>query len=477
MAAPPRDPHDAWTWCCLRCGGSLVPIGSCLDCAACGRRYPVIAGVPILVREPEPYMRAARATLAQTLADARQSRENLDQCAQGLGLPDASLARHRDVIDAEIARAATLLELLDLAEVPPNDDDGTAVYARPTGWAADGLLPYLLRDWTDTSELAAAAARIGAALTQAFPDRSATSIVFAACGGGGLLAQIGPAFKRILGFDLTLPVLLAARRLLDGENLELALPRCINTAGRITLRRSERQSARTAIDFAAMDAFDTAFARGSVDCVVTSFLIDLIPDPRGLAREIHRVLRSDGVWINYGPSGPLKALWRFDSREASDFIEEFGFTVTATESYRATYLDLSRDCPAWSFQNHLCYLTCARKNGEPAVKATGSRVPDADALPAAVPRHFPAAELIERRKFEHEARRSIVLRHEGVPGRPQSIAVGSDAPRLLALVDGMRTVGEIAELLAREQPLQPVDETLRAFAHYFSQGLLSWRSR
>jgi ubiquinone/menaquinone biosynthesis C-methylase UbiE len=52
-----------------------------------------------------------------------------------------------------------------------------------------------------------------------------------------------------------------------------------------------------------MDALDTAFADGSVACVVTSFLIDLIPEPRKLASEIHRILCDDGVWINYGPSG------------------------------------------------------------------------------------------------------------------------------------------------------------------------------
>jgi SAM-dependent methyltransferase len=315
-----------------------------------------------LIREPERYLRAERAAVVQTLMAARRSSEDLAELASTAGLPAASLERHREVIAAEIARTATFLELLDSAQPPPGEVDGSAGETRPSGWALDGLLPYLLRDWSDSGELGAAAARIDAALAAAFPDRSAASVVFAGCGAGGALAAIRPGFARILGFDLTFPVLLAARRLLDGAALELALPRCIHPTGSMRLQRRAAMTAADSIELAAMDAFDTAFASGSVDCVVTSFLLDLIPDPRRLGREIHRIVRSGGLWLNYGPSGPLKALWRFDRPEARDFVEALGFTVTQSDQYRTTYLDLSRDCPAWSFQNHVCYLTCARKS-------------------------------------------------------------------------------------------------------------------
>jgi SAM-dependent methyltransferase len=470
--------HTAWAWCCLHCGGSLASAEGSFECAACGRRYPVIGGVPILVREPDHYLCAERAAVAQTLAAGHRSREHLDQLARATGLPEATISRHCDVIDTEIAHAVTFLELVDAAQVPIGDSSGTGAPKRTSGWALEALVPYLLRDWNGTSELAAAASRIDAALARAFADRSEASVVFAACGAGGILAAIEPVYGRVLGFDLTLPVLLAARRLLDGKQLDIALPRCINAAGRITLHPSARPSAGSAIELAAMDAFDTAFAHGSVDCVVTSFLIDLLPDPRPLAREIHRMLRSDGVWINYGPSGPLKALWRFDRGEASGFVEGFGFTVTESEAYRATYLDLSRDCPAWSFQNHICYLTCARKSGElVADEATRPSEPAGVELQSVIPEHFRGAELIERQSLGPEGKRSTHLRHEGVPGRPQSMEVGVRARRVLALVDGHRTVGEIAELLARENPSESVDETLRAFDQYFSQGLLNWRSR
>jgi len=333
-----------------------------------------------------------------------------------------------------------------------------------------------LRDWTDTAELAAASSVIGRALKHAFADAPGQSIVFAGCGAGGLLDEISPDFERVLGFDLTLPVLASARHLLDGKSLNLALPRAIHEGGSITLRRRPPKPAATPVELLAMDAFDTAFADSSIDCVVTSFLIDLIPDPPRLAGEIHRILSPNGVWINYGPSGPLKALWRFDRTEGAAFFEQAGFSVLQAEAHRSTYLDLSRDCPAWSFQNHICYLTSSRKAGQGKAKPR-VEAPSPAELPGLVPRHFPGANLISRQSLGAEQTRTNLLRHEPLPGRAESIEIGSDTARVLALVDGKKTVQEIADLLKEAEPPQPVEETMRAFARYFDRRLLSWSGR
>ena len=273
-----------------------------------------------------------------------------DRTGRDAGLFEIALERHRDVIGAEIAQAETLLGLFEPAAQAVADQAGEPLGARRSGWTVDALLPYLLRDWTSTPELEAIGARIGTALKRVFPEPSGISVVFAACGAGGLLAEIPPGFERVLGFDLTFPVLRAARHLLDGKRLDLAMARAINQTGHITLRRREARPSSPNVELVAMDALDTAFADGSVACVVTSFLIDLFPEPRRLASEIHRILCDDGVWINYGPSGPLQAFFRFDQAESAAFLEAAGFTVIGVEAYRATYLDLSRDLPRGAFK-------------------------------------------------------------------------------------------------------------------------------
>ncbi|MGE3784911.1 MAG: hypothetical protein AB7H71_19470, partial [Alphaproteobacteria bacterium] len=210
--------------------------GSAFCCDACGRQYPVVAGIPLLVREAASYFQGQLAALREAAREAGRRRTLLDDERIVAGWTEASLERHRDVAETEAAQAETLLALI---ETPgsrtglADDPDGT--HAVPPGWTFETMIPYLLRDWSGAPELRDTSVRIGAALRRAFPDPTGKSIVFAGCGAAGLLAELPPGFARVAGVDLTLPILAAARRLLDGISLEIPLPRVLNEAGRVTL--------------------------------------------------------------------------------------------------------------------------------------------------------------------------------------------------------------------------------------------------
>ena len=472
----PQESERNRIWRCLHCRSPLAEGALELHCTHCGKAYPVIGDVPILVREPRAYLRSELSHLIRAARDARQRRELLDGNQADAGLTAVSLERHRDVMNAEIAQIDTLLTLLEpvahmLRKVGAGDDESMTV--RRSGWQFDSLIPYLLRDWTNNAELRAASQAIGTALRNILPEPSDKTIVLAGCGAGGLLPEISAGFRRVLGFDLALAIIAAARHLLDGRTLDLALPRTIRATGNVSLRRRDGSS-ESHIDILAMDAFDMAFADDSIDCVITSFFLDLIPDPRSLAREIHRVLCRNGIWINYGPSGPLKALWRFDQAECAAFLESAGFTVMQTEAHRSTYLDISHDCPSWSFRNHMCYLVSAKKTRPPAAGAKRA-APSSAEIPDAIPQLFPGANLIQRRSLGPEQRQTIVLRHERTPGRPESREIGAEAVQMLLLVDGKRSVRDIATLL--EQSSTPIsrEETILAFERFFNEGLLAKR--
>jgi len=467
-------------WRCVHCRSPLRQEGPALCCTSCGKQYPVIAGIPILVSEPAAYLRSELASLRRAYDDAKQRRDGIVKLAHDAGLSNIALERHQDVIKSEIARAKKFLALLEpavpaLAALAGNaQQTGDTLGVKRSGWAFDTLFPYLLRDWTYSSEFAAANSVIGAVLKEIFPAPSGKSIAFAGCGAAGLLGEISPHFAHVLGYDLALPMLAAARHLLDGETLDFALPRSTNTLEHVSLKRRNLRETAPRVELVAMDAYETACVDGAIDCVITSFLIDLTPDPRILADEIHRILSGDGIWINYGPSGTRDALWRFDQTEGASFFESAGFSIVRSEAHRATYLDLSQNDPSSSFQNHMCYLTAGRKRargeGKPRVA-----MPDPAALARIVPQHFPGASLVQQHDLGIERARTILLRHERLHGRVENLEIGSDTARIIALVDGKRTVGEIASLLKQRNPAQSSDQIIRAFIRYFDQGVLSWR--
>jgi len=150
---------------CLLCRGSLTSVTLGLHCPECGRTYPLVAGIPILVAEPVEYWRSEVALLNRAARDAKRRRAMLDKSGQDPGLTKTSIDRHRDVNDAELARVTTFLKLMDpVARVIEAEPPAESKAARRSGWVFDSLLPYLLRDWTATPELQAANALIGAAL-------------------------------------------------------------------------------------------------------------------------------------------------------------------------------------------------------------------------------------------------------------------------------------------------------------------------
>ena len=473
----PAAPVKEYIWSCLRCSEGLQLDNGVFLCRACGQQYPIVQGVAVLVNNPIGYLRSEIASLDRARRGAMQRRSSIEKDGRNSGLTEVSLSRHADVLDTEIARAEAFLTLLEPARamLASSHDEQQPSAARGSGWGFDALFPYLLRDWTNTQELSTAASIIGEAIEGALPHCPGTTIAFAGCGAAGLLDEISLACERVIGFDLTFPVLAAARHLLDGKELGVPMPRAVNAAGSILLKQRRGAAGPSRVQLAAMDAFETAFAGNSIDCIVTSFLLDLLPDPTKLAKEIHRILCPEGVWINYGPSGPVQSLWRFDETEGRAFFQTAGFNVVTCNAVRSTYLDLSRDCPSWSFQNHVCYLTVARKTTG-GFAENNSVMPMAGNLLDAVPEHNRGAVIVRRQRLDGEKSSRILLQYETFPGRNETFEINTDAARILELVDGKRTVREIARLAQEAEPAYAPSETALILAGYLERKVLKYRS-
>ncbi len=163
---------------------------------------------------------------------------------------------------------------------------------------------------------------------------------------------------------------MAVRSLQDGDALGVHYP--VSTPSGARMQEISLQAgpeALRAVTFAAGDAACTPLAAVSMDCAATCFLLDVVEDPPAVAREIHRILGDQGVWVNYGPSSGMSALWRFDETELAALLEFTGFSVLETARHRTTHLDL-RQIDEWThYHSHTCYLSVARKRSRGAIPA------------------------------------------------------------------------------------------------------------
>jgi SAM-dependent methyltransferase len=465
---------------CLRCRGSLSPTGYGLMCMHCSALYPSVDGLTVLVREPIAYLRTELAAFHNECDAAKQRRNMIEQIARELDLSRVAIGRHHAVIDAKIARGESFAALLepaarvsrDFAEVSAKT--GGSFGFRQFGWSFQNLLPYLMRDWTNTSELQAAQGIIGALLREAIPDPSDKTIAFAACGAAGLAATLPHAFGRVVAYDLSLPILAAARKLLGGSNLDMAVPHFVNAQGKIRLSGRHPEQGMAEVELAAMDALATAFIDGAVDCVVTSFVMDLMPDPRMLANEINRILGEGGIWINYGPYGSQDAWWCFSETEGAAFFAAAGFEVLRSSKHRTSYLDLTQTDSEANYQSHMCCATLCRKSGPGNVRSAKASLMPGE-LPQVIPDHFPGAHLIHQQRLGPAGTRMVILRRERIRGRVESVDIDDDMAQILTLVDGKRTVTEIAALLQQRHGPIPAAQIFQAFSRYFEQNILSWR--
>lgn len=188
-AASPTDPILVCPGCRIRTGAELEvrtldPVSADLLSCACGRRYPIIDGVPIVMADPAAYLaREAQAVVERDLS------------------PEVTAA---------------------LVEGGPDD----APYAR----LIEHLSIYLDAHWGDRAEprphasvpdAAFGAAALVAKLAERATDRVPRAVELG-CSVGRMVAELARGADHVVGLDLQFGAVRRARQLLDGGPLAYA---------------------------------------------------------------------------------------------------------------------------------------------------------------------------------------------------------------------------------------------------------------
>lgn len=239
---------------------TLEPQGDFLVCA-CGRRYPVIDGVPLVMADAAAYLRAEPASVVE-----------------------------RD-LPAEVV--AWLVA----------DGPDEAPYPR----LVEHLSIYLDAHWGDRAEPppegpgAGFAAR---AIVERIAERASQPVALAVelgCSVGRVVAELARGAEQVAGIELSFGAVRRARRLLDGERLEY--PRRV--IGRryavATAAAGDRAVPAARRVLVCGDALDPPLVPGAFDRVVALNLLDSVPSPRQLLSVVDGLCRPGGEIILSSP--------------------------------------------------------------------------------------------------------------------------------------------------------------------------------
>lgn len=291
--------------------------GDVLACE-CGRRYPVIDGVPLVMNDASAYVRSEIATIVERDLDPEVA------ALLAAGGPDEApyprLLEHLSIyLDAHWG---------DRAEPAPEP-----------GFA---LAPFLAR--------IAALPRVGLA-------------VELGCSVGRVLAEL-PA-ERAVGIDMHAGALRRARRLLAGESLAYArreVGRHYSTATAAGQRAVGRE-------LVCADALDPPLLPDVFDRVVALNVLDSVAQPRQLLSVIDGLCRTGGEIVVSSPYAWQSSVLRDDERfGGADPAAALGALLTSGTGLRARYQIEDEAEIAWTLRRdarssvtYRCHYIRARK--------------------------------------------------------------------------------------------------------------------
>jgi ubiquinone/menaquinone biosynthesis C-methylase UbiE/uncharacterized protein YbaR (Trm112 family) len=336
---------------CPRCDKTpLAAVDGGYRCKGCKTRYPDLNGIPWLFAEPVASLAEWRNRLQYALQQLAQESQRMRVESNQAGLSELTKQRLTSLIDANDRHRADLRKLLAAVDVQSMEATYESHLALRTRLPGDqGLNTYYAnvhRDWAwGDAENTASAEAIAAILEDSGSAETGDALVLGA--GAGRLAydlHQRPGSARTIAVDFNPLLLLIAQRVISGESLELyEFPIAPNSMQSCAVLQTLAApcAADDGLHLVLADVLRAPFAAGSVDTVVTPWLIDIVSEDLPVfASRINRLLKPGGRWINFGSLAfdhPERAR-RYSPDEVIDIVGNSGFSAPQTRESTIPYM-------------------------------------------------------------------------------------------------------------------------------------------
>lgn len=463
---------------CIRCHNEFQQTEvNGLHCGVCDAFYPSIDDVNVFVSNPDMLLRKhfdwvpeKRKDLDQWMAKIEAVYDEKLHSPESLALMKNSYHGMLANLDAIEKKMAPVKNYLEGHTQPPsffNDFAGG-------GWPSLELLDYFYRDWGGTKEAENIAGLFTEAIERFCHERESVAVL--GSGAGGVVYLAAEFFKQTFGVELAIDTLLLSKEMLDGGNLTLnySLPR---TNFPIEGKEAQIEGAaqqRAGIRLLSADVHQLPFRTASLSCVITQYLMDVVPNQKSVVAEIHRVLAQGGVWIDFSLPISMSAVDQFNTLDAQWFLKKSGFKLLDRHMHRLAFLDLS-PLSEWAWMHNQTPVMFAAQKVSDSAPLQRNHFAEyfartGDAIWEKVPRRAVDISMVHERRFTDEGikeSKSLVVEHLN-NHRPGKFVVSDQTAMLtewfLQTIDGQRTIGEIFELMRQGygEMIQP-DDVIKFF--------------
>lgn len=279
---------------CVACEAPLIVETTAVTCEGCGTHFPVIGGVPVLVAD-------ATRCVADGATWLRTTARGLRGVGMALGARSSN-DRRRDALQRTahgMCENARVFECIAEAILPSTGP----VVGRPID--REGYLGFLRNVIVDRSYSTFTEPLIASKVTAIGPlvaNESTGPLVVLGCGAGRMADELAKSSPNVVGVDLSLPLLVAAR-LMEEHPMTVYAPHETNVRSASEIYPAlELRRPAVGARLVAADALRLPFFDGSISALVSDYFTDVVP-PTRLLKEARRVLEPGGIFVHFGPLG------------------------------------------------------------------------------------------------------------------------------------------------------------------------------